>query len=174
VSSLAIPQLDSAGIWSYLPIVLALFPSLGDIPAANREVRLGSGGAQSSPKGVRVSLSDSKGEVPIHNHLSNAARVQHLAVGHHGLVFINPGTAEVLHLVRVADLPKDISVRSANASLDYARTEVGGHTYLLPEQAEVEMSLAGIQTRNVVTFQKYRKFEAGSEITFGDKSKGDQ
>jgi hypothetical protein len=36
------------------------------------------------------------------------------------------------------------------------------------------MRLAGIQTQNVVIFVNYRKFEAGSEITFGNKSLEDR
>jgi hypothetical protein len=89
-----------------------------------------------------------------------------VAVGHHGLVFIHPDDGSVLRVVRIADLPIESPIRDANTTVDYAFTDVGGQTYLLPLDAENELSTWSIQTHNHVRFLNYRKFEAGSNISF--------
>jgi hypothetical protein len=63
-------------------------------------------------------------------------------------------------------IPPDFPVRSSSRTVDYGFARVGDRTYLLPLRAEARIDAGRLQTRNVVEFHDYRKFEGQSTITF--------
>ena len=87
-------------------------------------------------------------------------------VGFHGEVFVDRDTDMVLHMTTVAEMPLDFPMRQSFTSLDYDFTEVGGHEYLLPLSAEVEMRSMKLHTRNSVAFHSYQKFHSDATISF--------
>jgi hypothetical protein len=113
----------------------------------------------------RYSIQPEKSQYTIQYPVSRT-ETKRLVIGHHGLVFISPDDGSVLRVVRIADLPIESPIRDANTTVDYALTDVGGQSYLLPLYAENELSTRSIQTHNHVRFLNYRKFEAGSNISF--------
>jgi hypothetical protein len=89
---------------------------------------------------------------------------------YHGSMFIDPDTGAVWRITDAADsdIPPQLQMRQISTVIDYAETQIGGKTYLLPATASITVvSFAG-NVRNDLEFQDYRKFEADSVIKFGD------
>jgi hypothetical protein len=89
---------------------------------------------------------------------------------YHGSMFVDPDTGAVWRITDAADsdIPPQLQMRQISTVIDYAETQIGGKTYLLPATASVAVvSFAG-NVRNDLEFQDYRKFEADSVIKFGD------
>jgi hypothetical protein len=85
-----------------------------------------------------------------------------------GLLEIDLGTGEVLHIEYVADhIPEVLHLRSAGTTVDYAVADIGGRGYLLPSHSETEMRGLSAWARNVIEFREYRKFSADSSVEFG-------
>jgi len=96
-----------------------------------------------------------------------------VAVGEHGLVYIDRETRDVMRLESEADsIPGGFALAAATRTLDYGLAEVGGRTFLLPLRAEVAMTLQArpLMDRNELDFGGYRKFAGESTISFGDSS----
>jgi len=99
--------------------------------------------------------------------LSDLARA---VLPYHGSMFIDPDTGAVWRITDAADsdIPPQLQMRQISTVIDYAETQIGGKTYLLPATASITVvSFAG-NVRNDLEFQDYRKFEADSVIKFGD------
>ncbi len=87
--------------------------------------------------------------------------------GRRGLVYVEPSTGQVLRITSEVDaLPPDFPVQKLTSTLDYAATEIGGRTFLLPRTAGVEMQAGAYQTRNSIEFQTYHKFDANVDVSF--------
>jgi hypothetical protein len=87
--------------------------------------------------------------------------------GRLGLVYVEPSTGQVLRITSEVDaLPPDFPVQKLTSTLDYAATEIGGRTFLLPRTADVEMHAGTYQTRNSIEFQTYHKFDANVDVSF--------
>jgi hypothetical protein len=67
-----------------------------------------------------------------------------------------------------SDIPPQLQMRQISTVIDYAETQIGGKTYLLPVTASVAVVGFTGNVRNDLEFQEYRKFEADSVIKFGD------
>ena len=91
-----------------------------------------------------------------------------VVVGHHGFIYVDPGTGEVLRLVRIADLPKGFPITNAQTILDYDESAVGDRSYLLPLKAQLDLDTAHLLTRNEIEYRDYRKFESNSSITYDE------
>lgn len=89
-------------------------------------------------------------------------------VAHHGLVYVDRETGEVLRLVEIASVPPDAPLRSDSETIDYDHAEIGGVRYLLPLTAEVMVTANGVQFHNEMEFHDYRKFTAESSLSFDD------
>ncbi len=100
---------------------------------------------------------------------ANRSGVRSAVVAHHGFIYIDPLTGDVLRIVRIAEPPAGFPVQHADTTLDYDFSDVGGHSYLLPLRADIELGTSTMRTRNEVQFRDYRKFEANSTIWFDDK-----
>jgi hypothetical protein len=89
---------------------------------------------------------------------------------YHGSMFIDPDTGAVWRITDAADsdIPPQLQMRQISTVIDYAETQIGGKTYLLPATASVAVVSFTGNIRNDLEFQDYRKFEADSVIKFGD------
>ena len=100
------------------------------------------------------------------NFVLNDQRYSALA-GRRGLVFVDPATGAALRITSAADaLPAGFPVDKLTSTLDYAPTAIAGRAFLLPRAAEVEMRAGAYQTRNVIEFQTYHKFDASTGVSF--------
>ena len=115
--------------------------------------RSASGGIQHST--LRLSLSD----------LARAT------IPYSGTVSLDPATGAILRITDIAtDIPKEIRTRSISTAIDYQSIEISGTKYLLPVHATVLVDTGTGNIRNEISFQKYRKFEVESNITFGSEA----
>ncbi len=87
-------------------------------------------------------------------------------VGHHGLIYVDRETGEVLRLVQIALVPPDAPLRADSTTIDYDHADIGGTKYLLPLSAEVTLAANGAQFHNEIEFHDYRKFTADSSLSF--------
>lgn len=100
------------------------------------------------------------------NFVLNDQRYSSIA-GRRGSVYVDPSTGQILRIASAADaLPPDYPVQKLTSTLDYAATEIGGRTFLLPRTAEVEMQAGTYQTRNSIEFLTYHKFDANVDVSF--------
>ena len=106
------------------------------------------------------------------NFVLNDQRYSALA-GRRGLVFVEPVNGQALRIASAADgLPADFPVQKLASTLEYGSTAIGDRTFLLPRSAEVEMQAGSYQTRNVIEFRTYHKFDAGTEVSFDPADAG--
>lgn len=89
-------------------------------------------------------------------------------VGHHGLVYLDRDTGQVLRMIQIAYVPKNAPLLGSMATMDYDYTDVAGKQYLLPLKAEVLLTTAAQQFRNEIAFHDYRKFTADSSLLFDE------
>jgi len=86
--------------------------------------------------------------------------------GYHGLVYIDPPSGATLRVTIEADGLKDFQITFAGTTLDYDYSSIAGHSYLLPLQAVTLMRAGEEMRKNVVDFQAYQKFDAGSNVLY--------
>jgi hypothetical protein len=80
---------------------------------------------------------------------------------------VDRDTARTIRIVAEADnIPSDFPVESAVTTLDYDFSDIGGRQFLLPLRADVRMRTPGLETRNEVEFNSYKKFTSDATITF--------
>ncbi|SPE31818.1 conserved exported hypothetical protein [Candidatus Sulfopaludibacter sp. SbA3] len=90
-----------------------------------------------------------------------------IIAGYHGWFDVDPATHAVMRIALVADsIPPDFPVRSASDTLDYSYQDLSGETFLLPSNAEIDMSMGNRMTRNHKEFKIYRKYSADAVITY--------
>ncbi len=105
-----------------------------------------------------------------HYHLwiGNMTSGRYRVVAYHGILEVDAQTAEVLHFSYIADrVPKELDIRIALTTVDYALADVGGQEYLLPARSVTELRTADTSARNEIEFRDYHKFSADSSIDFG-------
>ena len=90
-----------------------------------------------------------------------------IVAAHHGHIFID-SKGEVLRIVREGDMPPGFPIRLTRLVLDYDFSDVAGRLYLLPSQAQIELTTDSLQTRNDIWYREYKKFDSDSTITFDD------
>lgn len=91
---------------------------------------------------------------------------------HHGYVFIENGTDNILRIEQIADPAAGFPLRYTSNAVDYDWSDVGGVRYLLPLSSEITMGSLTVRSQNLVQFHDYRKFTAESQIRFDQQ--GDQ
>src|SRR5579883_1584287 len=93
--------------------------------------------------------------------------VEEVITGQRGLVYVDAASGRIVRVIAESEaIPPDFPVRSSSRTVDYGFARVGDRTYLLPLRAEARIDAGRLQTRNVVEFHDYRKFEGQSTITF--------
>jgi hypothetical protein len=100
---------------------------------------------------------------------SKTVRQTKIRVAHHGKVYIDPVTAEVLRVDRIADIPANFPITEASTTIDYGPVTVAGQSYLLPLLATASLNTRWQDSQNEIHFLDYRKFEADATISFTDK-----
>ncbi len=93
--------------------------------------------------------------------------LEEVITGQRGFVYVDAASGRVVRVVAESEsIPPDFPVRASARAVDYGFARAGDRTYLLPLRAEARMDAGAVQTRNVVEFHDYRKFEGRSTITF--------
>ena len=86
--------------------------------------------------------------------------------GRHGLVYATPA-GDILRISSEADhLPDAFPIDKLSSTLDYDFADIGGHQFLVPHTAIVEMRAGILGSKNEIDFHDYRKFNADTGITF--------
>ena len=87
-----------------------------------------------------------------------------------GSVWADPETGAIWRISDTADsnIPPELRTQSISTVIDYAQTNIGDKSYLLPVTATVGVITDTRRVRNELEFQGYRKFEAESVIKFGE------
>jgi hypothetical protein len=85
---------------------------------------------------------------------------------YYGEVTVDPESGAVLRITQHAVLPVGFPIRESSATVEYDYADVGGHRYLLPLHAEINMASGRYKSRNLVEFKDYRKFGSEATISF--------
>jgi hypothetical protein len=92
---------------------------------------------------------------------------QQIIAAYSGKLYVDDESHKVTRLITVAeDIPADFPVKRTQTQLDYDYTDIGGEKFLLPLYGEVQMDGSDYLTRNSLTFEHYRKYEANSAISY--------
>jgi hypothetical protein len=91
-------------------------------------------------------------------------------VGHHGSIWADPVNFDLLRMqVFADDIPPFLRLSSATETMEYARVEIAGSSFLLPAGSTLTMTqLNGSESRNVVRFHACRQFTGESVLSFAD------
>lgn len=107
--------------------------------------------------------------------------LQSTVVGYHGEVEIDPGSAYVVRVTMVADIPRGFPIRESATTVEYGSVSLDGREYLLPVHAEVEAAdvphgaadpslppfpsaTPETRYRNRIDFRGYRRFTVDSHL----------
>ncbi|MDP8981437.1 MAG: hypothetical protein M3O35_12705 [Acidobacteriota bacterium] len=90
-------------------------------------------------------------------------------VGHHGSIWADPESFDLIRMqVFADDIPPYLGLSAAADTMDYARVEIAGSSFLLPAGASMTMTqLSGTESRNVTRFHACRQFTGESVLSFG-------
>jgi hypothetical protein len=91
-------------------------------------------------------------------------------VGEDGSFWIDEQTLDLLRVeARVVEIPPFLPLDSVQSKVSYARTRIGEHDVLLPQQAELYLAEPpGIENFNRSDFTHCRAFHVNSSISFGE------
>jgi hypothetical protein len=96
---------------------------------------------------------------------------QDIVTAYSGVVKIDRETLKISQITMVAeDIPASFPIRAASTVLDYKDTDISGHTFMLPSNALVDMTVDGVLSRNEKRFWNYGKYSADSSISFDNPS----
>jgi hypothetical protein len=91
-----------------------------------------------------------------------------LVTAYHGLIFIDDRKHFVHRITLHADgIPPRYPIQDVSLMLDYEYTRIGDADYLLPLTFELRSREGGVQIKNDVDYNEYRKFTADSSVSFG-------
>lgn len=92
---------------------------------------------------------------------------QRIITAYKGLVYADPNTGEITRIKFVAvDIPRTFPVSQASEILDYDQVQISGQPYVCPLMATLNMTSGREKTKNEIEFRDYRRFDAGSTITY--------
>ena len=91
-------------------------------------------------------------------------------VGYHGSFWVDPETLDLQRFeVYSDDIPPMLDLQTAFIGVDYRRTRIGEHEFLLPAVADLEMiDLRGGVSKNRTRFEGCRQYTGESTILFED------
>jgi hypothetical protein len=95
---------------------------------------------------------------------------QSVTVAAHGSFWADAATLDLVRLDKEADdIPPDLTFSEARTAVDYGRVRIGDADVLLPQSAEVVLTLQNHETYiNRTEFSQCRAYRAESSIRFGD------
>jgi len=90
------------------------------------------------------------------------------AVGLEGFFWVNPQSLDLIRLdTRAIDIPPYLPLEEDSSKVYYARTQIGEHTALLAQQADLHMlETRGVENYDRIEFTHCRAFSAQSAIRF--------
>jgi hypothetical protein len=92
---------------------------------------------------------------------------QRIVTAYRGLLYADPNTGEIARIKFVAvDIPRTFPVSETTETLDYDLVEISGQQFVVPLKALLLMKAGRESSKNEIEFRSYRKFEAGSTITY--------
>ena len=91
-------------------------------------------------------------------------------VGHHGSIWADPESFDLLRMqVFADDIPMYLRLSAVMETMEYARVEIAGASFLLPAGSTLTMTQPdGTENRNVARFHACRQFTGESVLSFGD------
>lgn len=91
-------------------------------------------------------------------------------VGYHGSFWVDSSTMDVMRLeVNADEIPAELRLARASDSVDYMHADIGGHTFLLPQSAELRMVDDGnSESVNQTHFTSCRQYLGESKLSFTD------
>jgi hypothetical protein len=106
-------------------------------------------------------------------HLRVPEKKLDLVPGYHGLIFVD-ARRHFVHRITVHpdDIPPSFPIQEVSLALDYEYTRIGDADFLLPLQFELRSREGNLLVKNDVDYDNYRKFNADSNITFGQPNTG--
>ena len=95
-------------------------------------------------------------------------------VGHHGSIWADPESFDLLRMeVFADDIPAFLGLSASTDRMEYARFDIAGSNFLLPAGSTLTMTqLNGSESRNVSRFHACRQFTGESVLSFGDPPPG--
>jgi hypothetical protein len=92
---------------------------------------------------------------------------QRIVTAYRGLIYADPNTGEIARIKFAAvDIPRTFPVTETTETLDYDLVEISGQKFVVPLKALLLMKAGRESSKNEIEFRNYRKFEAGSTITY--------
>lgn len=92
---------------------------------------------------------------------------QRIITAYKGLVYTDENTGEIDRIKFVAvDVPRSFPISQAVEILDYDQIQIGGHSFICPLRAQLNMTAGREKTKNEIEFRDYRKFGTESDITY--------
>jgi hypothetical protein len=93
-------------------------------------------------------------------------------IGYHGIVWLDPQSADLKRLTIVTDDPPALSqICEARDEMDYRRVTIGNNGFLLPKSVELTMlSTKGDEALNKTSYDSCREYLGQSTIHFDDYS----
>jgi hypothetical protein len=92
-----------------------------------------------------------------------------IVVGASGSFWADAETLDLARLdIRATDLPFGFPITSVEQSIDYARTQIGSASVLLPQTAALFMEDVGGEKRNITEFSHCRQYSGSAEISFAE------
>ncbi len=90
-------------------------------------------------------------------------------VGFEGSIYVDPDTLDLRRLVvHFTDIPPQFALKKASDEVLYERVPFGEEQFLLPGFNRLTLQNPGGKSQNRVRFEKCRRFEGQSTISFGD------
>lgn len=91
-------------------------------------------------------------------------------VGYFGSFWVDAETLDVLRLdFQTAEIPRQVAIEVASASILYGRTQIGNSGFLLPQTTETTiLSRNGIRSRNLTRYGACHQYVGESTIRFGE------
>jgi len=95
-------------------------------------------------------------------------------VGHHGSIWADPVNFDLLRMqVFADDIPLFLRLSAATETMEYARVDIAGSSFLLPAGSTMTMTqLNGTESRNIARFHACRQFTGESVLSFADPPPG--
>ncbi|MGO9094495.1 MAG: hypothetical protein ACLQGV_04665 [Bryobacteraceae bacterium] len=92
---------------------------------------------------------------------------QPVTVAHRGFVYFDPRSGAVGRLILYGTGLKAVApINALGSVLDYAEAAIGGATFVLPRSAASYSRTDAGETREVIEYRDYRRFQSDSTVRF--------
>jgi hypothetical protein len=92
---------------------------------------------------------------------------RHVIVAYKGLAYVDKETNAIAKItMQAVDVPSDFPVQEVQIGLDYDKTDISGHSFVLPIKFVLTSREGRYLSKNEVEFRMYRKFSTEATIQF--------